>query len=285
MGNFSGLVMSNTINFGVSPYRTVLSLNRTNSLLADTMERMSSGLRVNRAADDPAGLAVAMQLNTEDRSASQALRNTNSGISMLQTAEGAMGEIGNILDRMRELAVQSSSETLTSSQRTDIDDEFEELSAEIERISSATEYNDIKLTDGTTSTISVQVGINSGTASQVDISFSDVGATTLGVDSSSIDLSTASGASSAITDIDAAIDTIASEKASIGASHSRLESSASYMQEFQLATRAARSNIMDADMAFEVAEASRLQVMQAASIAVLAQAKGINESIIGLLST
>ena len=277
--------MSNTINFGVSPYRTVMSLNRANSLLADTMERMSSGLRVNRAADDPAGLAVAMQLNTEDRSASQALRNTNAGISMLQTAEGAMGEIGNILDRMRELAVQSSSETLSSSQRSDIDDEFEELSAEIERISSSTEYNDIKLTDGTTSTIDVQVGINSGTASQVSLSFSDVGADTLGVDTSSIDLSTSSGASAAITEIDEAIDTIASEKASLGASQSRLESSASYMQEFQLATRSARSSIMDADMAFEVAESSRLQVVQAGAIAALAQAKNINESIIGLLSS
>jgi len=277
--------MSNTINFGVSPYRTVMSLNRANSLLADTMERMSSGLRVNRAADDPAGLAVAMQLNTEDRSASQALRNTNAGISMLQTAEGAMGEIGNILDRMRELAVQSSSETLSSSQRSDIDNEFEELSSEIERISSATEYNDIKLTDGTTSTIDVQVGINSGTASQVSLSFSDVGADTLGVDAGAIDLSTSSGASAAITEIDEAIDTIAGEKASLGASHSRLESSASYMQEFQLATRSARSSIMDADMAFEVAESSRLQVVQAGAIAALAQAKNINESIIGLLSS
>jgi flagellin len=285
MGISSGQAMSNTINFGVSPYRTVMSLNRTNSLLADTMERISSGLRVNRAADDPAGLAVAIQLNADDRSASQALRNTNAGISMLSTAEGAMDEIGNMLDRMRELAVQSSSGTLNASQRTDIDDEFEELSAEIERISSATEYNDIKLTDGTTTSINVQVGINSGTASQVSLSFSDVGSDTLGVDSSTLDLSTASGASSAITAIDTAIDTIASEKASIGASHSRLESSSSYMQEFQLATRSARSGIMDADMAFEIAESSRLQVIQAGGIAALAQARSINESLIGLLTS
>ena len=276
--------MANMINFGVSPYRTVLSLNRTNRLLADTMERMSSGLRVNRAADDPAGLAVAMQLRTEDRSASQALRNTNSGISMLQTAEGAMGEIGNILDRMRELAVQSSNGTLSSSQRSDIDDEFEELSAEIDRISDSTEYNDINLTDGSTTSLSVQVGVNGDSSSQVSLSFSDVGADSLGVDTSSIDLSTASGASSAIADIDAAIDTIASEQASIGASHSRLESSSSYMQEYQLAVRSARSSIMDADMAFEVAESSRLQVVQAGAIAALAQAKNVNQSIIGLLT-
>ena len=202
---------------------------------------------------------------------------------MLQTAEGAMSEIGNILDRMRELAVQSSSETLSSSQRSDIDDEFEELSAEIERISESTEYNDISLTNGSTTSLSVQVGIDGGSSSQVSLSFGR-GCRCVGCDTSSIDLSTASGASSAISDIDAAIDTIASEKASIGASHSRLESSSSYMQEYQVAVRSARSSIMDADMAFEVAESSRLQVIQAGAIAALAQAKNVNQSIIGLLS-
>jgi flagellin len=276
--------MSNSINFGVSPYRSVMSLNRVNSLLSDTMERMSTGLRVNRAADDPAGLAVAMQFQTDDSSASQALRNTNTGISMVQTADGAMGEIENILDRMRELAVQSSSETLSSSQRSDVDDEFEELSAEIDRISDSTEFNDISLANGSASTISVQVGINSGASSQVDVEFSDVGADTLGVDTSTVDLSTASAASSAITSIDSAIDTLESARSGLGASQNRLESSASYMENFQLAARSARSTIMDADMAFEVAEASRLQVVQAGSIAALVQASKINESLMGLLS-
>ena len=126
--------MSNMINFGVSPYRTVLSLNRVNDLMARNMERLSTGLRVNRAADDPAGLAVAIQMSADDRSASQALRNTNDGLSLLATAEGAMGEIGTILDRMRELAVQSANGTLTASQRTTIDDEFEELSGAAKQI-------------------------------------------------------------------------------------------------------------------------------------------------------
>jgi flagellin len=277
--------MSNSINFGVSPYRTVMAIGRVNSLLASNMERLSTGLRVNRAADDPAGLAVAIQLSTQDSSASQALRNTAQGTSIIQTAEGAMGEIGNILDRMRELAVQSSSETLTSSQRTDIDDEFEEMSAEIDRISAATEYNDIKLTDGSTTSLNVQVGIDGSASSQVAISFSDVDATALGVDDGTIDLSTASGASSAISRIDTAIDTIASERASLGASANRLESASNYMTEMQLATRSAHASIMDADMAWEMAESSRLQVIQAGGIAALAQARNINASIIGLLSS
>jgi flagellin len=276
--------MSNSINFGVSPYRSVMSLNRVNTLLSEAMERMSTGLRVNRAADDPAGLAVAMQFKAEDSSASQALRNTNAGISMVQTADGAMGEIENILDRMRELAVQSSSETLSSSQRSDVDDEFEELSAEIDRISDSTEFNDISLANGSASTVSVQVGINSGTSNQVDVSFTDVGADTLGVDTTAVDLSTASAASSAITSIDSAIDTLGSARSGLGASQNRLESSASYMENFQLAARSARSSIMDADMAFEVAEASRLQVVQAGGIAALVQASKINESLMGLLS-
>ncbi len=276
--------MSNTINFGVSPYRTTMSLNRVNSLLADNMERLSSGMRVNRAADDPAGLAVANMLAAKDNSASAALRNTAQGTSLIATAEGAMGEIGNILDRMRELAVQSANETLTSSQRSNIDDEYEELSAEIDRISAATEYNDIKLTDGSTSTLTVQVGIDGSTASQIDLSFSDVDSSALSIDTSTIDLSTASGASSAITAIDSAIDTIASERASLGASQNRLNAASNYMSEMQMAARASRSSIMDADMAFEIAESSRLQVIQAAGIAALAQARNINSSIIGLLN-
>mgnify|MGYP001975970143 FL=1 len=276
--------MSNIINFGVSPYRTVLSINRVNSLMASNLERLSSGLRINRAADDPAGLAVAMQFETQDRSASQALRNTNDGLSLLATAEGAMGEVGTILDRMRELAVQSSNGTLTSSQRTSIDDEFEELSAEIDRISASTEYNGISLTDGTPSSISIQVGTNGSASNRVDVSLSDASASALGVDTTSVDLSTASAASSAISAIDSAIDTVASQRASIGASQNRLESAANYTTEMQVAVRSARSNIMDADMAFEAAEMSRLQVIQSAGIAALAQARNINQGIIGLLS-
>lgn len=249
------------INFGVSPYRTVLSLNNVNSLLSDGLERLSTGYRVNRASDDPAGLAVALQLRADDSSASQALRNTNAGVSMLATAEGAMGEIGNILDRMRELAVQSSSGTLTSSQRSSIDDEFEELSAEIDRVSTSTEFNDINLTDGSNTSISVQVGINGGSDNQIELTFSDVGASALAVNVTAMDLSTASAASAAITGIDEAIEIVAGERADIGASQNRLTSASNYMSEFQISTRSAHSSIMDADMAFEIAEISRLQVV------------------------
>jgi flagellin len=204
-------MMSGFINFGVSPYRTVMSLNRVNSLLSDGLERLSTGQRVNRASDDPAGLAVALQLRADDSSASQALRNTNTGIS-------------------------------------------------------------------------VQVGINGGSDNQIELTFSDVGADALAVNVTAMDLSTASAASAAITGIDNAIDIVAGERAGIGASQSRLTSASNYMSEFQIATRSAHSSIMDADMAYEIAEISRLQVVQSAGIAALAQANNINMSLISLLN-
>ena len=125
--------------FGVSPYRSINALSSVNKMLQQSLERLSSGYRVNSAADDPAGLAIATHFSTRARSGNQAIRNINNGISMAQVAEGAMGEVGNILDRMRELAVQSSSGTLSSSQRATIDDEFEELSEQVDSIASATE--------------------------------------------------------------------------------------------------------------------------------------------------
>ena len=269
--------------FGVSPYRAINTLNSVNKLLERSLERIGSGLRVNRAADDPAGSAVAVHFSSQARSGRQAIRNINSGIAMAQVAEGAMSEVGNILDRMRELAVQSSSGTLTSSQRASIDDEFEELSEEIDRISSASEYNDIQLSDGTVSSVDVQVGTGSGSSNQITIGLEDISASTLGVDTSSVDLSSASAASSAITDIDAAIDSVNGYKSDIGASQNRLDSASSYMSSYVTSMESARSAIMDADIAAETAEMSRLQILQSSGVAVLVQARKINESLLGLL--
>ena len=239
--------------FGVSPYRAINTLNSVNKLLERSLERIGSGLRVNRAADDPAGSAVAVHFSSQARSGRQAIRNINSGIAMAQVAEGAMSEVGNILDRMRELAVQSSSGTLTSSQRSSIDDEFEELSEEIDRISSATEFNDIQLSDGTVSSVAVQVGTGSGSSNQISVSLEDISASTLGVDSASVDLSSASAASSAITEIDAAIDSVNGYKSDIGSSQNRLDSASSYMTSYVTSMESARSAIMDADIAAETA--------------------------------
>lgn len=269
--------------FGVSPYRSINSLNSVNKLLERSLERLSSGYRINSAADDPAGSAIAMHFTTQARSGRQAIRNINNGVSMVQVAEGAMGEVGNILDRMRELAVQSSSGTLSSSQRSSIDDEFEELSAEIDRISSSAEYNDIQLADGSVSSVSIQVGTGSGSTNQVKVSLDDISASTLGVDTSSVDLSTATAASSAITEIDAAIDSVNGYKAGMGSSQNRLESASGYMTSYVTAMESSRSAVMDADLAAETADLARLQLLQASGVAALVQARNINESLLGLL--
>ena len=211
------------------------------------------------------------------------MRNANDGISVIQTAEAATKEVVNILDRMRELAVQSSSETLAAGERAYITNEYSELADEVERIAQATEFNDIALTDGTNTTLVVQVGIDGSTASEVSITLGHLQATELGVDTGSVDLSSQSTAQTAITTIDTALDSVNSIRADYGASQNRLESSVNNMTAYVEALSSAKSRIMDADYAHETAEMTRLQVMQQAGVAALGQARSMNTSVISLL--
>ena len=275
--------MSLTVNTNLSAMSAANSLNVSQGKLSQTLSRISSGLRVTKAADDAAGSAVAMNLKTTARSGRQAIRNSNDGISVIQTAEAATKEVLNILDRMRELAVQSSSETLATDERGYIDDEFDDLASEVERIAQATEFNDLALADGSNTTLTVQVGVTSGTESEVDITLGDLTASNLGVETASIDLSTAATAQSAIDDIDTAIDSVNSIRADYGSVQNRLDSAINNMTTYVESLSAAASQIMDADYAHETSEMTRLQVMQQAGVAALAQAKGINQSVISLL--
>jgi flagellin len=218
------------------------------------------------------------------RSGKQAIRNSNDGISIIQTAEGATKEVLNILDRMRELSVQSASETLDDAERVYIDDEFEQLSDEVERIAQATEFNDLRLADGTNTTLSVQVGVTSGSESQLTITLGDLTVSNLSVDTTTIDLTDASTARSAIDTIDAAIDSVNSIRAGYGAVQNRIDCSIRNMVTYVESLSAAESQIMDTDYATETAEMTRLQVMQQAGTAALAQARTINQSVISLLS-
>ena len=275
--------MSLTVNTNLSAMSAANSLNVSQGKLSQTLSRISSGLRVTKAADDAAGSAVAMNLKTTARSGRQAIRNSNDGISVIQTAEAATKEVLNILDRMRELAVQSSSETLATDERGYIDDEFDDLASEVERIAQATEFNDLALADGSSTTLTVQVGVTSGTESEVDITLGDLTASNLGVETASIDLSTAATAQSAIDDIDTAIDSVNSIRADYGSVQNRLDSAINNMTTYVESLSAAASQIMDADYAHETSEMTRLQVMQQAGVAALAQAKGINQSVVSLL--
>ena len=277
--------MSLTVNTNLASVRAANALNKTQSGLSNTLARVSSGQRVTKAADDAAGSAVAMNLSTQARSGRQAMRNANDGISVIQTAEGATKEVLNILDRMRELAVQSASETLEDGERTYIGEEFESLSDEIERIAQATEFNDLALTNGSNSQLIVQVGVTSGTESEVTIELGDLQASELGVDTgtSGVDLTSATSAQSAIDTIDTAIDSVNSMRSGYGAVQNRLDSSIRNMSTYVESLTAAASQIIDADYAHETAEMTRQQVMQQAGVAALAQAKGINQSVVSLL--
>ena len=279
--------MSLTVNTNLSALSAANTLNGTQGKLSQTLARVSSGLRVTKAADDAAGSAVASNLNTKARSGKQAIRNSNDGISIIQTAEAATKEVLNILDRMRELAVQSASETLEDGERTYLNDEFTQLSNEVDRIAAATEFNDISLADGSPATLDVQVGVTSGTESQVAITLGDLRASSLGVEvatgTTGIDLSAASTALTAIDDIDTAIDSVNSIRADYGSAQNRLDSSIANMTAYVESLTAAASQIMDADYAHETSEMTRLQVMQQAGVAALAQAKGLNQAVISLL--
>ena len=275
--------MALTLNSNIASLRAASTLNATQGALSHTLSRISSGLRVVTAADDAAGSAVATNLGVQARSGRQAIRNANDGLSVIQTAEAATKEVVNILDRMRELAVQSSSETLASGERSYIDDEFDDLSNEVQRIAKATEFNDIALADGTSTSMTVQVGIDGGTESQVTITLGNLSSSTLGVATGDVDLSTASGAQTAIGTIDTALDSVNDIRAEYGSGSNRLSSSINNMTSYVEALSAAASQIMDADYAHETAEMTRLQVMQQAGVSALAQAKSMNQSVLSLL--
>jgi flagellin len=257
------------------------NLNRTNRALSRSFEKISSGLRIARAADDAAGLGVAENLKAASSSADVAARNINDGISVISVAEGASTEVGSILTRLRELAVQSSSETLANTERAYIDDEADSLVAEISRIAAVTEFNGIQLTDGGTTQIDVQVGINNTANNRITINLGNLGATNIGVNA--IDLSTVTGAQTAIDTIDAAIDSVNQFRSDYGAVENRLNSALNNIETFSEATKAAESSIRDADFGVETASLTSNQILQQAGVSILSQAKNLNQSALSLL--
>jgi len=258
-------------------------LNATSRALSRTFERISSGKRIARAADDAAGLGVAENLRAASTSAAVASRNTNDGMSVIAVAEGASSEVGNLLVRMRELAVQSASETLGNDERAYVQQEYASLAGEVDRIAAVTEFNGQALTDGTLTTLGVQVGIQNTANDQIAITLGDLTSVTLGVDTGAIDMSTAAGASAALTTIDAAIDTVSSYRADYGATENRLNNALNNLETFAQTTIEAEARIRDADFGKETAELSQNQVLMQAGVSVLGQAKGLNQSALSLL--
>jgi flagellin len=274
--------MGLSIRTNLMAAQSLTHLSRTNRSLTESLSRISSGYRVNNAADDPAGYAVALNLETRNQSLQQAIRNTNDGISIVQTAEGATDEVVDLLQRMRELAVEGASETLDDDERTLLEDEFDELVDEVERIAANTEFNDIVLSDGTNTSMDVQVGVDNATSSRITIVLGDLTSTTLGL-TSAVTVQSVTGASAAIDTIDTALDLANGYNANLGASQTRLDSAINFAEDYSSALTIAEGTIRDVDIAKESANLAKLQILQEAGVAALVQANQINRSVLTLL--
>jgi len=271
--------MTQTINTNVASLTAQRNLTSNQSSMQTTMERLSSGMRVNSAIDDAAGFAIAERMAGQSRGMSVAIRNANDAISLSQVAEGGMNEIGNMLQRMRELAVQSANGTNSNSDRDNLDAEFTALADGIGRVSSVTQFNGVAVIGGGANTFTFQVGANNGET--LDLTTTDVSDTAIGVDALSV--ATAGGATAAITAIDTAIDTVTTSRASMGASQSQFSSAINNLQIGMVNQAAARSRIVDADFAVETANFTRSQILQQSGIAMVAQANASTRNVLSLL--
>lgn len=280
--------MSMTINTNVSSLNAQRNLAGSSNSLATSLQRLSSGLRINSSKDDAAGLAVAERIGAQVRGLNMAVRNASDAVSLLQVADGAAAQIGDNLQRMRELAVQAANGTLNSGDRDNLQQEFSRLGSEIDRISKATKYNNLSLVGSADSatTFNFQVGANTTANDQISVSMvnltSSIG---LLVDSGTINVvdSTGSNALAAINNLDSAISTITSARARFGASLNRTEAVISSLRIAVENQSAARGRIMDADFATETANLTRTQILQQAGTAMLAQANALPNNVLSLL--
>ncbi|MEK3994151.1 flagellin [Psychrobacillus sp. FSL K6-2365] len=268
------------INHNIAALNTHRQLTTNNGSASKNIEKLSSGLRINRAGDDAAGLAISEKMRGQIRGLDMAAKNAQDGISMIQTAEGALNETHSILQRMRELAVQSSNDTNTTADREAMQAEVTSLTAEIDRISGTTEFNTKKLLDGTIGNVNLQVGANSGQSMQFTIS--NMGSGSLGV--GTIDLATDHATSTAAVDtINAAIEQVSTERSSLGAIQNRLEHTINNLGTSSENLTAAESRIRDVDMAKEMMSFTKNNILTQASQAMLAQANQQPQGVLQLL--
>ena len=264
------------VNTNVMSLNAQKSLSRTNGALSTAMERLSSGLRINSAKDDAAGLAISQRMTAQISGMNQAVRNANDGISFAQTAEAALVEVTNALQRIRELAVQSANGTYTSADRANLDAEAQQLISEITRISTQTEFNGATVFNG--SDRALQIGADAGQTITI------AGAATLAALTAPTGaIGSSTSADAMITSIDSLLDSVATRRANLGAAQSRLGSTVANLQNASEALSASRSRIQDADFAAETAQLTRSQILQQAGTAMLAQANQSPQSVLSLL--
>ena len=248
--------------------------------MSSAMQQLSTGNRINYAKDDSAGLAITQSMTSQVRGLNQAVRNANDGINMLQTADGALVESSNMLQRMRELSVQAANGTYSSTQRGYMKTEFDELSSQIDDIAADTEWNSLTLIATASSDFDFQVGQDADQTITVTIGAMTVSALSA---SASFDISTASGAGTAITDLDVALEAINSQRATIGAGINRLTYAADNLSNISANVAASRSTVNDTDYAEASTKLSKAQIIQQASTAMLAQANQQPQTVLALL--
>lgn len=278
------------INTNVKSLVAQNAMTVNNRSMDKAMQQLSTGKRINSAADDAAGLAISNKMTAQIRGLNQAVRNANDGISMLQTAEGATQEITNMLQRMRELAVQAANDTYTASDRSALNAEVTSLSAEITRISDNTEWNGMKLFTaksagsaggiGVSGKVTLQVGIGGTSGNQFSVKLKDIDAA---LKLSGVSLTTSSGATKALATLDSAIKAVDTDRSKFGATMNRLTYAIDNLTNISQNAQASRSRIMDTDYAQATTELARSQIIQQAATAMLAQANQAPQSVLSLL--
>ncbi|WP_449441060.1 MULTISPECIES: flagellin domain-containing protein [Pseudomonas] len=282
--------MALTVNTNTTSLNVQKNLNRATDALSTSMARLSSGLKINSAKDDAAGLQIATRMTSQIRGGTQAIQNANDGISVAQTAEGALQASTDILQRMRELAVKARNGTNGTADQTATNSEFGQMSDELTRIAASTNLNGKNLLDGSAGTVQLQVGANVGSANRIDLVLSSkFDAVSLSVGSGTVVLTGATSATlsanidNAITAIDAALASINATRANLGASQNRLTSTISNLQNIVENTTAAQGRVQDTDFAAETANLTKQQTLQQASTSVLAQANQLPSAVLKLL--
>ena len=273
--------MAMSINTNVISLNSQRALNSTQNSLGTAMERLSSGLRVNNSKDDAAGMAIASRMESQVRGQNVAIRNANDAISLAQTAEGAVGKVTDMLQRMRELAVQSANATNTTADRGNLDAEFQQLNSEIARTISSTRFNGLAVVGTDAGAQSFQVGERS--TDQVAVTTTNLGSNSTFTAITGNDITTAGNASTAMANLDAALSTANVERANYGAYQNRFDAIISTLQVSSNNTAAARGRIVDADFATETANLSRSQILQQAGTAMVAQANQLPREVLSLL--
>ncbi len=280
--------MPQTINTNIASLNAQRNLNSSQTALATAMQRLSSGMRVNSAKDDAAGLAIAERMNAQVRGMNVAIRNANDGISLAQTAEGALSKVGDALQRMRELAIQARNSTNSSSDKDSLNKEFRELQSEISRVLGGTTFNGKHILGADATSLDFQIGANTTTDDLITVTTVDMTAATdvtaVTASTAVIDATASAAALATVIDnIDLALDSVNDTRATFGATQSRFDAIISNLQQSVENQAAARSRIMDADFASETAAMSRAQILQQAGTAMVAQANQLPAQVMRLL--